>query len=391
MTQVFISYSRKDLAFVQRLATDLQNAGLDVWWDLSGTKGGDEWERKIGHAIEQSQYFIVVLTPDSVESRWVTREYLKADEMGLKIIPLIYKLCKTPLTLQDRQKIDVEGNYSVCLLKVLSALNVNPGGALQLESPATPSPIMNSFIIPADDNRLIIGTIEFIKIPAGKLLIGSKDDNPLAFNWEKPQHTLELSEFWIAKFPLTNEQYSVNINTAGHPVKGWEKKKNHPVVNVYRDDAMQYCRWFNQKYQHELRQHHLTLKLPTEAQWEKGARGEYGNEWPWGNEYDSKRCNTAEGRIGDTTPVNAYPQGESPYGVADLIGNVWEWTSTLFKEYPYKVDESGEDGQDSGGRVVRGGSFYSDHRNARCACRLVVAPGLRNSDIGFRVCLSETS
>jgi toxoflavin biosynthesis protein ToxD len=386
MTQVFISYSRKDLAFVQRLAADLQNAGLNPWWDLSGTKGGDVWERKIGKAIEQSQYLIVVLTPDSVESRWVKREYLMADEMGLDIIPLLYKPCKTPLTLQDRQKIDVQGDYSVSLLEILEALDVKPGAAPAVERLEKPG--RHSNILPLKDNHLIIGNMEFIKIPSGKLIIGSKDDNPLAFTWEKPQHTLELPEFWMAKFPLTNEEYAASISKESHPVQNWGKKKNHPVVNVYRSEALQYCAWFNQKYHIELEQYHLTTKLPTEVQWEKAARGEYGNEWPWGNEFDPKRCNTAESGKGNTTPVNLYPQGESPYGVADMVGNVWEWTLSVFKEYPYEIEKSREGKPGSNRRVVRGGSFFSDHSNARCACRLIVAPGLRNSDIGFRVCAS---
>ena len=105
----------------------------------------------------------------------------------------------------------------------------------------------------ASGNRLVIGGLEFIKIPAGKFIMGSKDDNPLAFDGEKPQHTLELPEYWMAKFPLTNERY-VDFKGKGEKVApGWEKKKNHPVVNVSWKDAMAYCKWFNETYAGELR------------------------------------------------------------------------------------------------------------------------------------------
>ena len=186
MPQVFISYSRKDLAFVRKLASDLQTAGLEVWWDLSEIKGGDEWERKIAEAIKQSRYMIVVLTPDGVESRWVRKEYLRAEQTGLKILPLHYKTCEMPLALQDLQPIDAsDGEYPACLPEILQALEV----PLNQKIDAKPKvPILS---IPSP---LLIGGIQFVKIPAGKFIMGSKDDNPLAYNSEKPQHTLELPD-----------------------------------------------------------------------------------------------------------------------------------------------------------------------------------------------------
>jgi formylglycine-generating enzyme required for sulfatase activity len=236
-----------------------------------------------------------------------------------------------------------------------------------------------------------IGGIEFIKIPAGKFIMGSKDDNPLADNDEKPQHTVELPDYWMAKFPVTNEQYAVYAETGKHPVDGWDKKRDHPVVNVSWNDAMAYCKWFNEEYKTELQQRGITLHLPTEAQWEKAARGEYGNEWPWGNEFDQNKCNSLESRLEGTTRVDAYPAGASPYGVMDMVGNVWEWTHTLFKEYPYQADKSREDEQASGSRVLRGGSFLNHRNIARCAARLNLIPDYRDRDLGFRICVSPIS
>ena len=121
MTQVFISYSRSDMEFVRRLAADLQRAGLDVWWDLSDIQGSDVWERKIEEGLGSSQYFIVILTPASLESRWVRREYLSADKKELKIIPLRLKPSnEVPLTLRDIQPIDaVDRPYADVLFEVL--------------------------------------------------------------------------------------------------------------------------------------------------------------------------------------------------------------------------------------------------------------------------------
>ena len=126
MTQVFISYSRNDMDFVQRLAMDLQRAGLDVWWDLSDIQGSDVWERKIEEGLRTSQYFIVVLTPASLESRWVRREYLSADNKHLRIIPLRLKAYdEAPLTLRDIQPIDaVSREYADVLSDVLRAMKI---------------------------------------------------------------------------------------------------------------------------------------------------------------------------------------------------------------------------------------------------------------------------
>lgn len=138
MTQVFISYSRQDMEFVQRLAADLQQKGLDVWWDLSDIQGSDVWERKIEEGLRNSKYFIVVLTPDSLASRWVRREYLSADNTGIKIIPLRLKPYDvTPLTLRDIQPIDaIYRPYESVLSDVLRTLKGSE--AIEGESATVP-------------------------------------------------------------------------------------------------------------------------------------------------------------------------------------------------------------------------------------------------------------
>jgi len=137
MTQVFISYSRTDIEFVQRLATDLEHEGFDVWWDLTDIQGSDVWERKIEEGLRNCKYFIVVLTPASLESRWVRREYLSADNAGIKIIPLKLKSYgETPLTLRDIQPVDaIERRYENVLsdvLRTLKGVDAKVGGAVSI-------------------------------------------------------------------------------------------------------------------------------------------------------------------------------------------------------------------------------------------------------------------
>jgi formylglycine-generating enzyme required for sulfatase activity len=171
------------------------------------------------------------------------------------------------------------------------------------------------------------------------------------------------------------------------PESDLNDKGNHPVVQISWYDAMEYSRWLNQKLRAETGDQEI--RLPTEAEWEKAARGEYGNEWPWGNEFDANRCNSEEGGKDGTMPVDAYsPQGDSPYGTADMVGNVREWCHSLKSSYPYKTDDGREKESEAGTRVLRGGAWYDYRRYARCAYRYGALPGSRPHFIGFRVVIA---
>jgi formylglycine-generating enzyme required for sulfatase activity len=226
--------------------------------------------------------------------------------------------------------------------------------------------------------------------------MGSKDDNPIAYDAEKPQHTVELPyDYWLARLPVTNDQFAMFVESAPYKFEmanDWKDRINHPVVNVSWYDAVKYCEWLNEKLRGELGE--LSLRLPTEAEWEKAARGATGNEWSWGDEFDKIKCNSFEGGKGGTTPVDAYsPQGDSPYGVADMVGNVWEWTLSLWGKdgnkphfkYPYTPKDGREDMKAGNTvlRVARGGSFLQNHRAVRAACR--ARRNHRHVDLGFRL------
>jgi formylglycine-generating enzyme required for sulfatase activity len=249
--------------------------------------------------------------------------------------------------------------------------------------------------------------------------MGSRQDNALAADDEKPQHTVEIPyEYWIGQFPVTNEEFARFVQASGivtvaekqggwnpeesnftkgydwrhprGPKDSYEKKLDHPAVQITWQEATAFCAWLNQAHSAELPQGHQ-FRLPSEAEWEKAARGEFGFEWPWGNEFDQNKCNSAEGKKGGTTPVGAYsPAGDSPYGAADMAGNVWEWTQSLWKGYPYDARDGREDLKAADRRVLRGGSFYYDLRLVRCAARRWDAPDNRDRRYGFRVVLSPT-
>jgi formylglycine-generating enzyme required for sulfatase activity len=233
---------------------------------------------------------------------------------------------------------------------------------------------------------------EMVFIPAGEFLMGSdpqKDKG--AYKNEQPQYTLHLPDYYLARTPVTNAQYAAFVGATGHRRPEYWKggkppqgKVEHPVVYVSWHDAVAYCRWLSEVTGR-------SYALPSEAQWEKGARGADGRIYPWGDRWDVRQCNTEEGGKGDTTPVGAYAQGASPYGLLDIAGNVWEWTSSLYRDYPYQAGDGREDASGTGNRVLRGGAWSYSSVDARSASRDWFRPDYLDVDFGFRCLIAPTS
>jgi formylglycine-generating enzyme required for sulfatase activity len=246
-------------------------------------------------------------------------------------------------------------------------------GAAQGESDDDPSPTA--------DLSTVLG-IEWVTVAGGGSRLGS---DLLHDHWaqdaEMPQHEVVLPAFQIARCPITNYQYQLFVQATEHaPPPHWRDgvfptgKHDHPVVNVSWYDALDFCRW-------------AAVRLPSEALWERAARGPDGRLWPWGDHSPTvMHCNFAL-QIADTTSVTLFPAGVSPYGVLDMAGNVWEWTSSLWRPYPYDPADGRENEQGSGLRVVRGGSYDSPSRQVRCACRSAINPSYGYDDVGMRVVL----
>lgn len=261
----------------------------------------------------------------------------------------------------------------------------------------------------AGDKRTISAVgidFTFVYVPAGPFIMGSEDGDAD----EKPQHTFQTEAFWLLQTPVTNAHHQLFVEADGYTKHalwtptGWQWRTNkkiteprywkddtwngakQPVVGVSWYEALTYANWLAQTTG-------VTIRLPTEAEWEKGARGEKGLKYPWGDQSPTAElCNFA-GKVGKTTPVDRYPKGASPYGALDMAGNVWEWTATKWLEnyenYVTLVDNNPEADAIAGAsraRVVRGGS-WSRQGYVRAASRYRVDPDGRDSDLGVRVVL----
>jgi len=253
--------------------------------------------------------------------------------------------------------------------------------------PVTETPQPTKTVIPTP--TLVIGATmtgkdgaTLVYVPAGEFAMGSTDQDSPASNDEKPQHSVTLDAFWIDQTEVTNAMYAkcVNAGNSKPPINtdhfintGYA---NHPVVSVDWSQANAYCTWTERR-------------LPTEAEWEKAARGTDGRIYPWGNEAPNNALLNYNDSVKDTTAVGQYPNGKSPYGAYDMAGNVWEWTHSVMKKYPYKVNDGREVEIAFGSRALRGGSFNDDEGSARCAYRDGDHIDFFDDDIGFRVVASH--
>ena len=210
-----------------------------------------------------------------------------------------------------------------------------------------------------------------------------------AYSSEQPQHTVDLPEFYISKYPVTNVQYAAFVQSTAHRVpEHWENdkipsgKERHPVRYVSWDDAVAFCEWLS-------RETGKLFQLPSEAEWEKAARGTDGRTYPWGDKLPTTDLCNFDHNVGDTTPVGKYsPEGDSPYGCVDMASNVWEWTRSLYEDYPYDQEDGREDLSARGMRVLRGSSFEDTKDIVRCASRGGHAPYVCFGISGFRVSFS---
>ena len=172
MTQVFISYSRKDLAFVERLAKDLQSAGLGVWYDLSGLDGGARWGQEIQSAIQRSQIFVVVLSPNSIDSEWVEKEFMYANSLKRKIIPLLYQPCETPMWFINLHFIDVQGpNYENHLWIILKVMGVKAEEDIHSIHAASENQILPSNMDQPEEHNKTVAPRRKIKILPALLIV----------------------------------------------------------------------------------------------------------------------------------------------------------------------------------------------------------------------------
>lgn len=404
--KVFVSHSHQDDAFTDKLVADLRLSGADAWMDTTDLGAGN-FQQRISEALAGCEWFVLVLSQDALASPWVRQEVDAANWLKNRgqVHDLIFVQAgpcehwELPPLWRVFNIFDATRDYAAALDRTLRAMGLSSatsGTATSLTPPpATPPPSVAT--LPTDqfparltelgftvrsDHGVAVIVPPLCRVPAGPFLMGSNPKRDAgAYIDEQPQQTVTLPTYELARYPVTVVEYECFVR-AGHAVPNdWQTQLDnldHPVVNVTWHDAVAYAAWLSERTGEQWR-------LASEAEWEKAARGTDGRVYPWGDSFDTTRCNTSEGARHGTTPVGTYPTGASPYGAEDMAGNVWEWTGSLRASYPYTLSGKREDPNSTSNRVLRGGSWNDNARLARVAFRGIVRPASVIVFNGFRL------
>lgn len=438
--KVFLCHAHADRDAVRKLYTRLTNDGVDAWLDKEKLLPGQDWELEIKKAVREADVVVVCLSKQFNQAGFRQKEVRLALDTAMEkpdgeifIIPARLEECDNLESLRKWHWVDLfEDNGYEMLMRALRRRADNIGATLQIKKnwlPNISTPQKNDnplekksnikdpspkpkwsrsakissvfalvvgigilsavYIVSSildggsvnsiDPTEIIDKDIPMRLVPAGEFEMGSTSEND-----EQPIHMVYLDAFYMDKYEVTNFQYKECVATLRctppQETNSFSRTNyydnsefyDYPVIYVSWSQAAVYCQWRGGS-------------LPTEAQWEKAARSTDGRLYPWGEGFDCNKANYAN-CIGDTTIVGRYDNGQSPYGIYDLAGNVAEWTldwylNTYYKDSPTNNPLGPSSGQD---RIVRGGSWNFSVGVLRASDRGRENPELGNNYTGFR-------
>lgn len=403
MSHIFISYSKKNGDYARKFAEKLLDSGFDVWID-DRIDYGEDWWAMIVQAIRDCAAFVVIMTPEADESRWVQREVTIADELGKPTFPLLLsgdiRTSKNWLIYVRTQFADVRDanlppNDFISRLAAHAVRKPSRGQEASSSASAKRDTAEVKALI-SQVYQLLPAPFEWISIKGGNVTMQAHGGSSGRFSKSTSELTsvVSVSNFAISKYPVTNAQFAQFVNANGYAEHRWwnedgwsvrtqngwtkpsfwlDKKWNQPeqpVVGVSWYEAIAFCTWLSEMSGE-------VITLPSEKQWQRAAQGDDERQYPWGEDFLDNCCNFDST---STMTVTSYEQtGVSPFGVVDMSGNVWEWCLT--------TNVSGTDSLDSlEGRVLKGGSWFGNlSYKLRANYRNWAEPTERDAVIGFRI------
>jgi formylglycine-generating enzyme required for sulfatase activity len=418
---VFLSYRRTSSRYLARsIYQDLTANGWDVFFDVNTIDSGD-FDRIILNQIAARAHFILMISPDSLarcvnEGDWVLLEIQEAVRLNRNIVPIIeeganfekeisYLPADLRAVIGKKNGVVLYQDYFEAAMDKLRTRFLKTPAYVEISMPSAVERAevqrrMAEFDAPTPSRPRSIDLMpqpfEWIDIPAGNVMLIRGDYLDYDTDFQVPA-------FQIAKYPITNAQFATFIEARGYHEQTWwteagwyrRDKENwsqprywtnarwndtqQPIVGVSWYEAVAFCLWISEVTDEK-------IMLPTEQQWQRAAKGNDGRAYPWGNHWDRNRCNNNLGGKGSgkTTHVTLYEgkaKGDSPFGVVDMAGNVWEWCLT-------EHETGNELLKGTSGRVLRGGSWKSESSlDFFCDYRVWNYPSDRYNDFGFRIVL----
>jgi formylglycine-generating enzyme required for sulfatase activity len=390
--KIFLSYASQDREQAKSIYLPLRDQGHHVFFDRADLPAGEEFHNRIREEIERSDLFLILISPHAIDDgSYTLTELAIAEKAGTRLLPVMLRkpdVEQLPASIKavtyletdgslpgavaaevhriERDLWQQRGKYFMAAIAVIAVISVPVFYALKVRS--TTEKVGNDGA-PA------------VLIPAGAFAMG--DDE------ESPRREIFVDAFYMDKYEITVSRYAKFLGATGNvkPPEEWDtadakRDADLPVVGVDWRDADSYCRWAGKR-------------LPTEAEWEKAARGVDERKYPWGN--DAPTSEYARFGIPYQNPVykdgvagiGTYPKGTSPFGIYDLSGNVWEWVADWYSESFPRGDVRNPKGPESGtGKVMRGGGWYDQPARLTTTKRMQANPSHRGDEIGFR-CASD--
>ena len=386
--KIFLSYASQDAESAKSIYFALRDQGHRVFYDRADLPAGDEFHNRIRAAIEGSSLFIFLISADAVDAGSYTLTELDiAEKANVKLLPVaLGKLAvgQLPAALKAVTFLETDGNLPAAVALAVHRIATDWRRRRLKRIAATVAGVIAVcavfyYAMNGQAKNQLVGKdgAPAVLIPAGTFIWGD--------NEESPRRELFVDSFYLDKHEVTVARYADFLKATGNvsPPEEWQTvnlktQAALPVVGVDWQDASGYCRWAGRR-------------LPTDAEWERAARGLDERKYPWGNEPPSaeharfaKNYQNSVYQDG-VAAVGTHPKGASPFGIDDLSGNVWEWVADWFTESFSPTDRRNPKGPASGtDKVLRGGGWYDAPERLTVTKRMHAPPGHRDDSVGFR-------
>ena len=385
--KIFLSYASQDREPAQAIYLALRDQGHKVFFDRTDLPAGEEFHNRIRAAIEDSQLFLFLISPNAIDAGSYTLTELDiAEKASVRRLPVALgklDVGQLPAALKAVTFLESDGNLPAAV-----AAEVHRIAAVRrrrrLKYVCAAAAILAIcgalfYAINGQSKNAVVGTdgAPAVLIPSGVFIMGDGE--------EAPRREIFVDAFYLDKYEVTVARYAAFSKASGNVKlpEEWDtvdltNGAELPVVGVDWQDAQSYCQWSGRR-------------LPTEAEWEKAARGNDERKFPWGNDPPSDErarfLKAYENPVykDGVAPVGSHPKGTSPFGIDDLSGNVWEWVADWFGESFPRADVRNPKGPNSGSaRVLRGGGWYDPPERVTATKRMHAPPQHRDDSIGFR-------
>jgi formylglycine-generating enzyme required for sulfatase activity len=386
--RIFLSYAFQDREQAKSIYLGLRDQGHKVFFDRADLPAGEEYHNRIREAIQKSHLFIFLLSPNALDSNSYTLEELSiAEKAGSKLLPVVLReaaMDQIPAAIKAVTFHQPVGNLAASVAAEVHRIAADRtwkrvkrfAAALAIVA------IVCAGLFYANDRRK---QREFISKDGAPAVLISAGSFVMGDDENSPRRNIFVDNFYMDKYEVTVGRYGAFLKASVNfkPPEYWEtvdlqNDAELPVVGVDWRDADNYCRWARKR-------------LPTEAEWEKAARGTDERKYPWGNDEPTPQharfatpsdTSVYKGRV---VRVGSYSKGASPFGVYDVAGNVWEWTADWYSETLSSDDLRNPKGPGSGrAKVLRGGGWFDAAERLTTTKRMYASPARQAADIGFR-------